>query len=149
MSKYMSDIEKVTQLMFETSRCLKNQNDDDADNPYAHIRCALMYRLSQAKEGLTMKEISNFLGTTPSSATSLVNTLAKTGLLTRVPGKKDRRVVRVKLTTKGEKHLQDSYHKVSNRMKKLLVPLTKKELETFTHILTKLVENQRSNNTVL
>ena len=53
-----------------------------------------------------MSEISNFLRITSPSVTQLVNNLADRGLVERSTDTEDRRVVRVRITDKGEKSLE-------------------------------------------
>ena len=54
------------------------------------------------KEGIKTSDIGKLLGVTPPSITPVINSLEEQGLVTRVYSKLDRRVVRVKLTDRGE-----------------------------------------------
>lgn len=56
--------------------------------------------------GIKVSEISNFLNVTSPSVTQLVNSLEAQGLVERSVDTEDRRVVRVRLTEKGERILE-------------------------------------------
>lgn len=54
--------------------------------------------------GLAQSEISNRLGIEKASSTAVLDTLDRTGLISRVRDESDRRRMRVSLTAEGERH---------------------------------------------
>ena len=93
-----------------------------------------------------MKEIAVFLSITPPSATSLVNTLIRSGYAQRQLDSKDRRVVRIVITKKGEGFLRKCFEKISQRIRKAFETLPEKELDQLSAILSKIVDSQNTNS---
>jgi DNA-binding MarR family transcriptional regulator len=88
-----------------------------------------------------MKDIASYLAITPPSATSLVNSLIKSGLAKRESSKKDRRIVRIEITDSGKKNMKNNLSEVTLRMRKNLESLTKKEQEQLKKILKKAADS--------
>ena len=83
--------------------------------------------------------VARFSGLSRASVSSALRTLERDGLITRNPGKNDRRSVFVSLTSKGKKAVKDAYkeqHKVeenfygvlTDKEKKILIELIEKIL---------------------
>lgn len=53
-------------------------------------------------ESLTMKEITEVIDRDKSTVTGLIVKLEKLGLVTKIPDKKDRRTIYIRLTSKGQ-----------------------------------------------
>lgn len=85
-----------------------------------------------------MKDVAEFLAITPPSATSLINTLAEAGMVNRLVEAKDRRIVRIIITKKGEKSLLKWQEKIAGNMRKRLETLNKGDHEDLARILIKL-----------
>lgn len=97
-----------------------------------YIRC---------KGGCTVTEIANHLDITLSAVTSLVDKLCTTGLVVRIRSDKDRRVVFMKLTDRGEEVL-DSIYKNKKKLFKIIVSnLTAEEIDNFFSTIEKMTEN--------
>ena len=84
-----------------------------------------------------MKDVADFLGITPPSATVLIDNLVKKGQIKRISDRKDRRAVRLILTPKGEKILNEKFKKMTKRTKKILRKLTSEERKNLISILEK------------
>ena len=111
-------------------------------------RCFTEFNLHPAQIGLlhfvkhrgstTMKDIAEAMGTTPSAATQLIEGIVKTGYLVRKRDPHDRRIVHLKLSAKGtdkfEKFRKDHFV----IMRKLLSPLSDRELATLIAIQKKM-----------
>jgi DNA-binding MarR family transcriptional regulator len=54
-----------------------------------------------------MNEIAKAMHVSTSAATGLVDRMVRTGLLKRVPGEKDRRIINIEVTQKGRKIADD------------------------------------------
>ncbi|MES0371319.1 MAG: MarR family transcriptional regulator [Mariprofundaceae bacterium] len=66
----------------------------------------ILFLLSR-QDGLTQRQISEFLAKDKAAITRLLNALEKEGLVQRDHDKEDRRVVRSHLTAKGKKALEE------------------------------------------
>jgi len=91
----------------------------------------------------TMKEIAEYLGITAPSATSLVNTLIRDGMVGRKAETGDRRKVRIVITAKGTVHMNKEMEYASRKIRKSLEILTRKEQDELEQILGKTAERLR------
>jgi DNA-binding MarR family transcriptional regulator len=97
-----------------------------------------MMLLHEAAEPLTMGELAEALGMTPSSASQLVERLVRLGLVERLREEDDRRVVRVVVTT-GARRKFDAMLRVRLRaLEQLTSALSDTELRTLVELLQKL-----------
>jgi len=94
--------------------------------------------LHEAAEPLTMGELAEALGMTPSSASQLIERLVRLGLVERLREEDDRRVVRVVVTT-GARRKFDAMVRVRLRaLGQLTAALSDTELRTLVELLQKL-----------
>lgn len=89
-------------------------------------------------EGLTMKELAEYLGITSPSATSLVNRLVRMKWVSRLADPKNRKLVRLKLAPDGKKKLTTAMKTQSQAMGDVLSLLTVKDRTDFARILSNL-----------
>jgi DNA-binding MarR family transcriptional regulator len=101
----------------------------------------LMLLLDKAKncaQARTPAELADLSGVTRATMTGLVDTLERDGLVTRAPDPKDRRMMSVGLTKKGELLLQKILPRHFQRMAQLMAPLSETERKTLVRLLTKI-----------
>jgi DNA-binding MarR family transcriptional regulator len=87
-----------------------------------------------------MVKFANALYMTPASITGLVDRLEAEKLVERERGSEDRRVVNVKLTSKGEDKLAVGLKLYNNFMKKALSALSEDETNELLRLLAKVAE---------
>jgi len=85
-----------------------------------------------------MKEVADFLAVTPPSATSLIESLAKDKLIIRRFDPKDRRVVHLKITDKGNHILNKGFKEMVCHMKEVFTCLTEEERKQLVGIYRKI-----------
>lgn len=133
-----NNVDQLITLIFNIRQVLHEKMAEKSSCQISLLQLiALKY--IQAKKPL-MKDIAGYLSITPPSATSLINNLLKSKLITRVADKKDRRIVRIEITKQGSLFIKKHMSAMSNRMRKGLESLTLKEQEQMSKILTKLIE---------
>ncbi len=86
----------------------------------------------------TMREIADFLGITPPSATSIIQRLVRSGRLKRIVDPTDRRKVRLTVSQTGKSMIDDAYTHMALHMRQLFSVLNEREREELTRILTKI-----------
>ena len=86
----------------------------------------------------TMKDVSEYLNISPPSATSIIEPLVKKHELKRITAPRDRRIVQVEITPKGEKKLEESIKNMTTQLEKVLDVLSEKEIKQFSLILEKM-----------
>lgn len=74
-----------------------------------------------------MIEVAKFLGITPPSTTSLIDTLVKKKMLERKKISQDRRSVRLVVTAKGKNFADRCFDELASHMEKLFSGLTLNE----------------------
>ncbi len=132
-----SNVDHLVSLIFATKRLImENIKDSEKIDPFSFLRLEVL-RFIKEKVNPTMKDIANYLCITPPSATSLINALVKKGLVRRVRDKKDRRMIRLEVTDKGEKHLKKEFERITRKIKKIYTRLSDKEIKELIKILKK------------
>jgi MarR family 2-MHQ and catechol resistance regulon transcriptional repressor len=97
----------------------------------------------QGKKKNTMKSIADYLHIKPSSATPVIDNLAKKGSIKRIQEKEDRRIVYIELTPKGLKSMQDKHKNIQKTIKKIFVKLSEKDKQILIKIFTQLNTTKR------
>ena len=93
------------------------------------------------RELTQMSDISENLHIEKPTATSLLNKLVALKLVRRKANKKDRRIVHIELTAKGEEVLQEAMEQRNNKLSIMLSYLSMEDKKTLLHILKKIVTN--------
>jgi len=95
---------------------------------------------------LSLGELSQRMYLHPSTISGVIDRLEKKGYALRGRNQKDRRVVKVVLTTKGEKLAKKAPNPVQGKMIYGLRKLRKKEIDSIYHSVQKLVEIMEAQN---
>ena len=88
---------------------------------------------------LSPAELADRLGVTRATVTGLVDTLERSGLVTRTPSADDRRMMLVELTNRGEKLLRKIFPAHFRQMAWLMQPLEEAERKTLVALLGKVL----------
>ncbi|MDD5396568.1 MAG: MarR family transcriptional regulator [Candidatus Moranbacteria bacterium] len=131
-----SRVDHIISLIFATRKMMHEQKESCRGR-----NCSFLHLISlgyiQQKSPL-MKEIADFLGVAPPSATSLVGTLIKSELVHREADADDRRNVRIVISKKGEKFLEGHKENMAEKMRKNLSKLSATEQQQLEKILEKI-----------
>ena len=85
--------------------------------------------------------MANFLKVTTAAMTGIVDRLARDGYVARSSDPSDRRVVRIKLTSKGSSAVKDITDKRRQMMIKIFGTISEKERQDYLKILVKIKDN--------
>jgi DNA-binding MarR family transcriptional regulator len=97
----------------------------------------------KACERAKMSEIAKALKVTTSATTGIVDRMVRTGFLVRVPGMKDRRIIYIEMTEKGEK-IVDAIEKQRRKfINGIFGKLTTTEREKFLQTMKKIYKIMR------
>lgn len=130
---------KLLSLMFEMSRLLKREITRESTVMPSFLHSETLRFISEAEEAgkrPTMRDVADYLKIAPPSATALVDTFVKTGVLKRVPDTNDRRIVRLSLSAKGTRFLDESRVQRERAFARLLKPLSASDSKALARILT-------------
>ena len=141
--KKNAQISRIVSLIF-TVRNLTHEKAIQKNDKNASFLQLITLRFIKYKRP-TMKEVADYLTITAPSATSLVNNLAKDELVKREEEKGDRRIVRIVITQKGERHLKKGMEYLFQKIKKNLEVLSQKEQEELAKILGKVANHLKNN----
>jgi len=108
-------------------------------DPSTWLRIETMKFIADHNEPM-MKDIADHLSITAPSATSLVNGLVQSKLVTSSTGRHDRRTARLVLTKKGEIELKKAISRGIKQLQELFVVLSGAELAAFTRALERIKE---------
>lgn len=134
----MENNEKLLSAIFNVGRMIREEiilSNCLADFTQTEIE---ILKLLKAEKGITMKEIADYLHIKPSSATPVIDNLAKKGSIKRVQKGADRRVIYIELTAKGSKSLQKKYKSIHKTIKKVFGKLSDKDKKQLINIFEKI-----------
>jgi DNA-binding MarR family transcriptional regulator len=103
----------------------------------------LMLLLNKAEgcpQPRTPAELAELCGVTRATMTGLIDTLERDGLVTREPDPVDRRMMSVKLTTRGHERLGEVLPGHFRRMAALMAGLSEAERKTLVGLLLKILD---------
>ncbi len=126
---------KLLPLMFEVGRLLKSEitREGCPITTFLHIETL---RFIAERSTPTMSDVAEYLKIAPPTATSLINTFVKEGMIERVEDPKDRRRVRLILSKKGI-HLLDQAMKMrEHAFSRVMASLSDRDCHELARILT-------------
>ena len=118
------------------SQILKEHHLDEINPAQGRILFVLW-----RNDGISIQELAKKTSLGKSTLTSMLDRLEKNGHLIRVPSRKDRRKILIRLTKK-DRPLQNVYGLVSKEMTKLFYrEFTAKEIDEFEDYLKRILDN--------
>ena len=147
MNKNNKTINHIISLIFKNSRLIREhlRKEKKHPDPFSILRLEVLRYVLERKNPL-MREVADYFCITPPSATSLVNSLVKLGMLQRLEDKNDRRVIRLYLTSKGKREIEKGFKEISHNMKGILALLNLREQKELIKILGKLSKIYEKSN---
>lgn len=96
---------------------------------------------------VTIGELARLLNVTPGAATQLADALVQSDYIERTIDESDRRVTKLKLSSKGETVLKESKKEKLAKLNQVLAPLDDGEVETLARLLKKVSQSIQDNST--
>ena len=116
---------------------LKKNSVDGLTRSEYELLVMLVISLGDDKQAFTVTEISNLLQITPAGVTHLINPLEEVGYIERLQAPKDRRVVLIGLTEKGNQVADALILEIQEQLIGLVNHLGEKDSETLFRLLSK------------
>lgn len=110
-----------------------------ADFNITNTQFIILYFVDHNKGDLSSAQLSRRFAMTPQSMNELVSVLEKKKLLKKKADANHKRILRLHLTEKGVKLLNDCNHILDDLEEDLLQGLTKTEIKTFRKLLGKIL----------
>lgn len=127
------EFSELSQLFFEMRQTIRANLPLAQADPNVWMRCETLRFIDERRP--TMQEIARHLRITAPSATSLARNLSSLGWVNRTPSGSDKRVVRVTLTSAGQKELA-RYRKSSQQtMRRVFSKLSRADLMQLKRVL--------------
>ncbi len=123
---------KILSLLFCVGRRMRDEH-----HAYSMLHFHTL-RYVQEEGRPFMHDVARYLRVTPPAATLLIDGLVKDKLLARSFDKKDRRTVRIKLTSRGKEFLAQGIRKKAGQLNRMFAVLTPRERATLIAILGKI-----------
>lgn len=142
-------LNELVEVIFTTKRIVKEKYARKHRlDPLSFFRMRCLYYIRDHGRP-TMREVANFLDVTPPSATSVINHLVAGGQVRRVLNAKDRRVVRLCLTQKGQACLDQNMEKMKTGLRQMLSFLDKTDQAQLLRVMHKLSTQLRRDGDLL
>lgn len=132
----MNDIDEFIDLIFVINRLTKEGLENEKGSP-SYIQLQALSFISRQKNPI-IKRVAEHLNITQPSATFLINNLIKLELINRLYNAKDKRMVHLVISKKGERELAKSFLKSKKHLYKKLSLLSTRERKSFILILKKI-----------
>lgn len=87
---------------------------------------------------ITQRELTEYLGIQPGSASEVIGKLEAAGLILRTPSQTDRRTMDICLTQAGQTAASEAYEKREQRHQKMFACLSEEEKQTLLELLEKI-----------
>ena len=131
---------KIFEAMFKNSRLFKDKVNSSSE--YTHLSILQIHTLSLLKKNasLPMSDVAEYFRIELPSATSLLNKLVALQLVKRQQDEKDRRLVKVALTEKGDALLKKAMDEKITHIEHMLSYLSEAEQHEWLRLLEKLNE---------
>ena len=112
-----------------------------ADHKITAIQFTVLYFVDHNKGDLSSAQLSRRFSMTPQSMSELVSVLEKKKLLKKTVDSFHKRILRLRLTEKGLKLLNDCNHILDSLEEELLGDLSKSEIKTLRKLLGKILKS--------
>lgn len=135
----------LAEALFQTTHALKYTGRQCMDEgggsarPLSFPQARVMMVMADAGERrVRMGELSTALGVTARNVTTIVDGLEREGFIARVPDLKDRRVILLELTPKGQEHLAEVHGMQCEIAERFFAPLDATERVELLRLLDKI-----------
>ncbi len=127
-------IEYLVSLFFTTGRLMREKTSAKRSiDPASMLKIETLRLIALEKP--TMKRIAEYLRVRAPSATSLVDSLVKADMVKRVPSSKDRRIINMQITNKGESYLNKGLRQATVEMSEMFSRLSDRQIDGFIKVL--------------
>jgi DNA-binding MarR family transcriptional regulator len=130
-------VDRIMGATLGISRTLRQKMACKADEHGNMLQIHALVHIRE-KEGMTMKEMADYLKITSPSATSFVNRLVKLGWVQRITDAKNRKLVRLKVSPAGMRMLESKMAERKAEMRQVLSLLPSQDQKDLARILSTL-----------
>ncbi len=137
---YQVEIEALFSTMMQLRKLMAQRAEESHEQRAATmLQFSALHFLIDNKKG-TVKELAQFLNLSKSSATQLVERLAKADYVIRLEDAEDRRITRLNITQSGKEKAEELKEKIKLKMSKIFSKIAKKDIQELIRIQTQLID---------
>jgi DNA-binding MarR family transcriptional regulator len=137
--------DKILEVFFEISRGIKSEMAVDCQTSQLTVLQLQALIFIKRKNTLSMSDIANLFNISLPTATALSDKLINLNLIKRQESEKDRRIVNISLTEKGNALLKKAMKIRHQKMNKVLAYLSLEDRKELLRILGNLSNNIQKN----
>ena len=132
-----SENSQLITLMFATKRTLMQRfKDRKGFDPISYFRSEIL-RYLKDHPNPKMKDVADYLGITPPSATIMIDKMVKENFIERAPDAKDRRKIILKVTKKGDRFFTKTFKAMHGIIEEVFKQLNSKDKKDLIRIYKK------------
>jgi DNA-binding MarR family transcriptional regulator len=136
----MSNKDELFNQLFKFGKLMRSRMEKSGPLPTAQL--ATLYFVAE-RDDPTMHDIARHHRVTAPSATTHIQELVRSGYLERRSDETDRRRIRLVLTPKGSRIIEDEVKKKKRVIESIFSDLSEKDREQFITILSKILSTQQ------
>ena len=133
-------VEELLNTMGQLRKLIESQSQESHVERAATIMQFSALKFLKDSTHCTVGDLGDHMKLSKSSATQLIERLAKAGLVNRTHDRKDRRIVHVTITPAGEQKIIDLKTKFMDKIGKILSKIPDEDLKELARIHANLVE---------
>ena len=133
-------IDQLFNTMGQLRKLLETQTQESHVDKHATIMQYSALMFLKDNRSATVGDVASHLKLSKSSATQLIERLAKASLIDRINDKEDRRIVRISITSAGEQQVMDLKMKYREKMGKIISKIPDEDLKELIRIHKNLIE---------
>ncbi len=146
MDRYYSDTEKLAETLIQLGRFMMHfQQNTEKDHSSTMLQTFVLHFI-QSNPNISIKDLVKILNISKSSATQLIERLVKSGFVKRDYDKEDRRIIHLKITSKGETELVILKKKKIDKIKHLFSKVPPEDIKELIRIHTNLLMQIKKEN---
>ncbi len=130
----------IFSLFSMVARMMRNHIQNELPASYSFLQIKILSFVEETVNP-SMKDVADELRVTSPAVTSIISKLVLNKDLERVNDRGDRRVIRLKLTSRGKATLRSSMKKIHEKVMQKISLLTSHEQMQFKRILKKLINH--------
>ncbi len=139
-----TSLDEIMDTAIDLMRLARHRMTCDSRGSMANFLQLHALAIINEHEGITMKELAEILHITSPSATAFVQRLVKMGWLARKHDKKNRKLVRLRISPRGRSMIRRNRATRLSAMRRTLAVLSLAELKSFAQILRKIHHSHSS-----
>ncbi len=137
-------IERLFNTMMQFGKLITQRTHESHEERIATILQLSALNFLKTQPNATVGDLAHSLQLSKSSATQLVERLVRTCLVGRQHDKKDRRIVRLVLTGRGQKHILVLKKQILEKLSKIFSKVPKEDIKKLIRIYTDLIKRLKN-----